>query len=720
MSMSKRAGSGHSSYILNAPNTRYLRATIFAIICLAPSAMVGQPRPMGVSSPATLSITNYQVISTVPSRLGSSTVTYSAELLNSGPALASVTATVTSLEPGVAVVSGENTLTFSPVPANILVSSAATFEIVVNPSVSVNLADLQWTFQTTAAQVTANAGTNQTVNVGGLVTLNGSASTNQSGLGTLSYNWAFTSLPTGSKAVLSNNTSVMPTFTADVFGTYVATLTVSNGRASSSASVTITTEKTAPVANAGPNQTVKVDSTVVLNGSGSFDVDGDPLTFNWTLLSKPALSNATLTGADTVSPTFVADFPAVPMAPPGTEGNRAYIVQLIVTDGSLSSTASTVTITTTYTPPVANAGPNQSVSPGSTVQLDGSGSTDTDGVLLNYNWLILSTPSGSSATLSGPTTVNPTFNADLSGIYVIQLIVNDGINNSPPVTVTIATETILAPTAIAGPNQAVAQHAVVQLQGSGTDVQGLPLTFQWALTGKPTGSVAVLSSTTAVNPTFTADVAGIYVAQLIVNDGFLNSPPSMVMISTNANTPPVSIPGPNQIVPVGATVMLNGSMSSDADNDPLGYSWNFLSIPSGSAAKLTGATTATPTFVADVAGIYVVQLIVNDGSVPSTPATLTVTAQSFLLPVNPTVKVGGTAPFQVTLAQPAPSGGVFITLTSSNTATLTVNETIIYFSAGTTTARPTPLISGVAAGSATITASSFGLMPVSVQVQVTP
>jgi PKD domain len=94
------------------------------------------------------------------------------------------------------------------------------------------------------------------------------------------------------------------------------------------------------------------------------------------------------------------------------------------------------------------------------------------------------------------------------------------------------------------------------------------------------------------------------------------------------NTAPVGNAGVAQSATAGRTVKLDGSASTDADNDTLSYAWTFLSKPAGSASTFVGADTAKPTFIPDVAGSYVASLIVNDGKVNSQPATVTVTTDA--------------------------------------------------------------------------------------------
>src|ERR1019366_5992348 len=261
---------------------------------------------------------------------------------------------------------------------------------------------LTWSF---VAPV-ANAGPDQIGAVGVTVTLNGSGTTNPSG---------------------------SPTSVPDVLGTYKITLTASNGAGTDTATVNVNvnTGPPPPVADAGPNQLVAVGGTVHLDGSKSHDFNNKPLTYAWSLIQRPVGSNAVLSGASTVSPTFVADVAAVAMS-------TAYIAQLVVNDGTNSSAPAMVYITTgPPPPPTANAGPIQSVTTGALVQLDGSKSTDLDGNPLTYKWSLLSLPAGSTAKLSSTSLVNPTFSADQPGTYVAQLIVNDGFQDSTPSTVTI-------------------------------------------------------------------------------------------------------------------------------------------------------------------------------------------------------------------------------------------------------------------------------------------
>lgn len=284
----------------------------------------------------------------------------------------------------------------------------------------------------------------------------------------------------------------------------------------------------------------------------------------------------------------------------------------------------------TNTAPVANAGPPQSHLAGTTVYLNGSGSTDQNGDSLSYAWKMEVSPAGSAATLANENMVNPSFFADRGGTYVISLIVNDDTTNSLPAYATVlVTDQNTVPIANAGADQDVNTNTLVSLSATGSyDGDGDPLTYLWTMGSKPVGSSASLANSSALVTTFTADIAGVYTISLIVNDGHNSSLVDTVTVTASfVNAAPVANGGPDQNIMAGATVSLDGAGSTDANADPLAFSWSMTSKPAGSQAALSGTTSASPSFTADKDGIYIVSLTVNDGTVDSSlPDTVQINA----------------------------------------------------------------------------------------------
>ena len=177
----------------------------------------------------------------------------------------------------------------------------------------------------------ANAGVDQNIYTGTNVVLDGSASSDIDGR-ILNYTWTFTLKPTASTAILSNTTSMQPTFTADMDGVYVVSLVVNASSSYSIADTIKVTANSAPVADAGPDQIVYINSIVTLDGSNSHDPENSPLSYIWSIVSKPNLSNDLLDDNYIVNPTFT----------PSVEGN--YTIELIVNDGEQNSTIDSVSI----------------------------------------------------------------------------------------------------------------------------------------------------------------------------------------------------------------------------------------------------------------------------------------------------------------------------------------------------------------------------------------
>jgi hypothetical protein len=373
----------------------------------------------------------------------------------------------------------------------------------------------------------------------------------------------------------------------------------------------------APVANAGSNQTVHQGAVVTLDGSASTDPDGKyPLTYAWGFLSKPDGSGAALSDSTIVNPTFIADLPG------------DYRLALTVTDQSgLSSAPSTVTVSTTNSAPAADAGDPQTVPLGTSVTLAGA-ATDPDGdSIASWHWTMTSKPEHSHATLANSDSSTPTFVADAPGEYVLQLVVKDQWGSaSAPDSVTISTwNSPPVAEASASPQAVTVTGTVVDLNGTQSyDPDGDAFTYAWAFKSSPS-SVAAIANPTQPQASFVADVHGDYVIELTVTDVWGDSRAATVTVSFD-NLPPTADPGVNQSVEAGAAVSLDGAGSSDPNQDPITYAWSLLTKPAGSSAVLEGALSASPTFVADRAGVYTAQLVVSDGALSSEPKTVTVTA----------------------------------------------------------------------------------------------
>jgi hypothetical protein len=417
---------------------------------------------------------------------------------------------------------------------------------------------------------------------------------------------------------------------------------------------------TAPEANAGNDRTVPTGETVTLDGSGSSDEDGDPLTFEWTLTSVPEGSNATasLTGADTAGPSFMADLAG------------EYVAQLVVNDGTADSAPDTVSITageaatinllsdTFDRPdnPDVGEGWAELEQVGATVSIAefnaiGNGKLffdDTSDVLrrplvsrgfapvstgklqwdFDFDWARTAPDAnyelwmqlGDSAQMVVPSDADTRF----TGVGVVLRWGNFNGTDQSLVARQDATQGgAEAVAVISGPT-----HVSVT-----ADLDGK--TYSVTIDGVEAGSGLSFDNLSTLSELNRVRIF----TDSLDDQNFSGRTFDNLIISTvgdGANRAPVAAAGDDRNVQAGETVTLDGSGSSDEDGDPLTFEWTLTSVPEGSnaTASLTGAETAGPSFVADLAGTYVAELVVNDGTDDSAPDTVTVTAAAGGLAIN--------------------------------------------------------------------------------------
>ncbi len=198
------------------------------------------------------------------------------------------------------------------------------------------------------------------------------------------------------------------------------------------------------------------------------------------------------------------------------------------------------------------------------------------------------------------------------------------------------------PVANAGEDLDATYGSTVTLNGCppdwSTTCEGIDYNYVWTIESMPVDSEldeSLLSdnnSATACQTSFTPDATGTYVLSMYMTDGMDETTPDLVIVDvTSGDQPPVATCGGDATVEVGERVELDGSGSYDPEGAEIEYSWALSSWPEDSDldnASIYNAGGSSPTIIPDVAGMYLVSLVVSDGEQWSDPSYCSITAAS--------------------------------------------------------------------------------------------
>jgi N-acetylneuraminic acid mutarotase len=259
---------------------------------------------------------------------------------------------------------------------------------------------------------------------------------------------------------------------------------------------------------------------------------------------------------------------------------------------------------------------------GSWVTLDGSNSIGGEGrPITSYEWsLVLPLPTGSQAVIVDGDQAVATFLADVTGEFVVELIVRDS-KTSDEATNSIHSRTSVPPVAVAEPADTTVDILTpAYLRGSGSydpDPGDSYLGYFWEITDAPEGAVnldALLDPRNSVRSTMTPEVPGEYEVQLRVRDQFALADFDTLYVHARRpeNSAPVADAGNDTTVEAGDYVTLDGRNSYDPDNDFITFNWQFTSKPAGSGAIFLDPGADNQIFHADLEGEYRIELEVSD------------------------------------------------------------------------------------------------------------
>ncbi|MEQ9617358.1 MAG: Ig-like domain-containing protein [Phycisphaerales bacterium] len=403
-------------------------------------------------------------------------------------------------------------------------------------------------------------------------------------VGDATYSW---SLVSGSEPVsLIDGDTATPSFqvpemVANEIYIFEATITDDNGPRTVTVKIQLEGDNDAATVEIDDDATQVSDSFYSI-GSEASDPEGQNLAYNWVQVGGPDVG---IVRGNTPSLLFSTANLAAP---------ADLTFELQVSDGT-NVTTELVTITATpgNTAPSIDAGPDQNVTEGDTVQL-ASAASDADKDPLTYNWVQVSGP---AVTLDDPSAAAPTFdvpNLAADDVIEFQLEVSDG-KTTVTDTVTINVSAVNdPPTVDAGPFQSVTEGDLVTLGATGADPESEALTYTWTQVGGP---AVTLDGDDTTNPTFTApeDLTNTYLTfEVEASDG-VNTVIDRVVVLVNAdNDAPTLDAGPDQVVDEETLVQLNAT-ADDPEDKPLTTTWVQTAGP---AVTLSDPNALDPTFTA--------------------------------------------------------------------------------------------------------------------------
>ena len=442
----------------------------------------------------------------------------------------------------------------------------------------------------------------------------------------------------GSTVHLSSSVIAQPTFTApNIEGKEAMVLSFvltgyvpGSGYAQDTAIVKVLPVNHPPVADAGPDQTVREFSQVKLVGTGS-DPDGDRISQSWTQISGPSVDyNEFLTELTFVAPNVSTDETIT----------LEFEFQVRDVHGAISTDTASVIVDAINHPPKANAGPDQTVQENTNVQLNGVG-FDPDGDELTQSWTQISGPkvtlseSDTSISFTAPTGL-PNKVSKLT--FEFQVADSYGGSDSDSVNVMVVAANN-GPSANAGPDREVDENVQLTLTCSGSDPDGDTLMYTWTQTSGPAVEI-----TNPNNPVLTFVSPSVVKTTVLefnctVTDGTLSSSDSVSVTVLNTLTLDiVADAGDDRIVDENRTISLDGSGSHDPENQPLTYTWTQLSGESVSLSNVNSITPSftSPTVVNGQIKILTFELVVSDDNGRSDSDTVTITVDPINAPPEAT------------------------------------------------------------------------------------